>query len=145
MQSTEANWEDIVQYVFTVLATIAQHEDLSSGDKRGPSWVLSILELPIFPLITKHGAQKITALGSQIFVPDSELLNEHFKRKVDILDFGDHYIWDIIPVLRYSRAGLNYVSKYGNSDNMKVDVLEPVELDFKNLRDLWERRVALTR
>lgn len=145
MQSTEANWEDIVQYIFTVLTTIAQDEDLSSGDQKGPPWVLSILKLPIFPVITKHGLRKITALGSQIFVPDSELLNEHFKRKVDLLDFGNHYIWDIIPVLRYSRAGLNYLSKYSNPDSMKVDVLEPVELDFKNLRDLWERRVALTR
>lgn len=145
MQASSEAWETIVEYVFTVLNEIAQEDSVQNCFTTCPAWVAAILKLPIFPVTNKYGDKKITTLGAGGFVPDSEYLNEHFRGKVDVLDFGDHYIWDIIHVLKHSTAGLKYISEYRNSATMNVEVLEPVAIDTNTLNQIWKRRVALTR
>jgi len=145
MQASGETWETVVEYVFTILNEIAQEDFVQNCSTTCPAWVAAILKLQIFPIRIKHGGNKLTTLGPGIFVPDSEYLNDQFRGKVDILDFGDHYIWDIVPVLRYSTAGLKYISEYRTSATVEVQVLEPVAIDRNTLNEIWKRRVALTR
>ena len=93
---------------------------------------------------TSSGQGTIRALGPDIFVPDSEVLNESFRGKVDLLDFGENYIWDIVPVLRCSGATLKYLSDYNDTSTMEVKILEPVTDDTHTLEGVWRRRLALT-
>ena len=104
-----------------------------------------MMQLPIFPVVTAARTSEITYLSSSVFVLDSEFLNAFFKNKVDILDFGDNHIWDIIPVFRCSRVNLKYLSTYNDPTTINVKVLEPVTIDMHNLGILWKRRAELTR
>lgn len=130
-------------YVFQALSTIASDNEILSHTC--PAWVRSICCLSIFPVRTSSGQWIIRALGPDIFVPDSEVLNESFRGKVNLLDFGENHIWDIIPVLRCCGATLKYLSDYHNSSTMEVQILEPITDDIHTLVEVWKRRLALTR
>jgi len=106
---------------------------------------LSILQLPIFPITCIDGSHTTQHLSEGIFVPDSQLLNPHFAGKVDLLDFGTNHIWDILPVLRLSKAGLKYLSNYDKAESMEVKVVGPTREDSELNDIIRAKRTALTR
>lgn len=143
---SEPDWQNsIPRYVFTALSSIVQEGHFRKHPNRNPPWILSILRLPIFPILTKHQTVEITTLSPDIFVPDSELLNEQFKGKVNLLYFGDRHVRDLLPVLRCSDVDLKYVSAYDDPTTMDLKVIEPVDVDIDISSRLWGRREALTR
>jgi hypothetical protein len=135
----------VASYVFQALSSIAQDTRISCAPVTCPAWVRSILRLSIFPIRTSSGQCTLQALGPNIFIPDSEDLKESFQGKVNLLDFGDNYIWDVLPVLRCSEAALKYLSDYNDPSTMEVKILEPVTDDTDTLGEVWKRRLALTR
>ena len=147
MQRANQDWQTITQYVFTALYSIVEGGFVSPANQGSicPDWVKPIVRLAIFPVRTKFGGIKISALSHDIFIPDSELLNERFKGKVNLLNFGDNHIWNIMPVLRCSEVDIKYLSDYNDPGTMEVKVLEPASINYPMMRTLWQRRVALTR
>ena len=103
------------------------------------------LDLPIFPVTNRDGSNAIRNLSNTLFVPDNELLKPRFDGKVDMLDFGENHIWDIIPVLRYSEADLKYISAYNNPATMAIRIDPPVTRDHDCLGRIREKIVAFTR
>ena len=94
----------------------------STSPEDCPTWLRAILRLPIFPVATRDGSKTIQHLGDTIFVPDSELLNPLFQGKVDILDFGENHIWDIIDILKCSKSGSRFISNYNNPTTMEIQI-----------------------
>jgi hypothetical protein len=135
----------VSSYVFQALSSIANNTRNSLAQETCPSWARSILRLSIFPVRTSSGQLTLQRLGPDIFVPDSKVLNESFLGKVNLLDFGENYVWDVLPLLRCSDAGLKYLSDYTDPTTMEVKILEPVSDDTLTLREIWTRRLALTR
>lgn len=135
----------VSSYIFQALGSIANHTCNSLAQETCPSWVRSILRLSIFPVRTSSGQLTLQSLGPDIFVPDSEVLNESFQGKVKLLDFGGNCLLDVLPVLRCSDAGLKYLSDYTDPTTMEVKILEPVSDDTYTMREIWTRRLALTR
>ena len=142
MQLAGESPESISSYVFSALTSIIQEGHIMNTC---PSWVLSILQLPIFPVATKHGTVEITTLSPNIFVPNSELLNPLFAGKVNLLNFGDNYVRDIIPLLKCSGVDLKYLSTYNDPETMAVKLLQPVRDEVIISRDLFRKKEELTR
>lgn len=111
MQRANQDWQIITQYLFTALSSIVEGGFVSPAIQGSicPDWVKSIMRLTIFPVSTKFGGLKISTLSHDIFIPDSELLNERFKGKVNLLNFGDNHIWGIMPVLRCSEVDIIFI------------------------------------
>ena len=138
-------WISVTSYIFKALNSIVSHPCLCFPRERCPGWLQSILCLSIYPVRACSGFTTIRNLGPDIFVPDSELLNESFRGKVTLLDFGKNYIWDIIPILRCSKVGLRYLSEYNDPTTMEVKILEPVDDYAMMLKEIWIRKHDLTR
>jgi hypothetical protein len=137
--------KSIPQYLFTALSSIVQGGFVKENANSSPPWVLSILRLPIFPILTEDGTVTITNLTADIFIPDSELLNERFKGKVKLLYFGDNHIRDILPIIRCSDVDLQYVSSYDDPTTMDVKIERPITGHVSISKILFDRREALTR
>jgi len=144
MKDLSQNWKLIQQYVFTALESILPLVPKSIGS-HCPPWIMSILQLPIFPVTTSDGCNTTRSLCSSIFVPDSELLKPHFQGKVDILDFGASHVWDILPVLRCSKVNLKYLSDYNSQETMQIRVIPPQHEDTKIAEIIRGKKTALTR
>jgi hypothetical protein len=93
----------------------------------------------------KDSGVHITSLSSDVFVPDSELLNELFDKKVNLLYFQDNHIWDILPVLKCSDIDLKYISAYNDPKTMDIKVSKPVTDDENLEAVLQDRRHAMMR
>jgi hypothetical protein len=137
--SLAEHWKSIQGFVFKAMESIPQ----PSG--RLPSWISAILDLSIFPVETRHGSESIQALGRNVFIPDSVLLNPRFKGKVDILDFGDNHVWDILPLLRYSQKGIQFISSHDDPKRMAIEIIGPTVVDTCNLGRVNSRIGALDR
>ena len=138
-------WKGLQQYVFEALRLSILPSLPEPENPQCPSWILSILQLPIFPITCIDGSHTTQHLSEGIFVPDSQLLNPHFAGKVDLLDFGTNHIWDILPVLRLSKAGLKYLSNYDKAESMEVKVVGPTREDSELNDIIRAKRTALTR
>lgn len=141
--SMAENWKSIQNFVFKAMESILRV--LPQLCERLPSWVSAILDLPIFPVATRHGSESVQALGRNVFVPDSVLLNPRFRGKVDLLDFGDNHVWDILPLLRHARNGIQFVSSYDDPKRMAIEIIEPAVVDTDNLDRVKSRIGALNR
>lgn len=132
--------EDKVSYVFQALRSIARDTRISLTPRACPPWVRSILRLPIFPVKSAFGQSTLQALSPHVFVPDSEVLKECFQGKVNLLDFGENDVSEILPVLRCSDARLKYLSHYTSPSTMEVKILEPVsdEISSEEAYDIMQ-------
>jgi len=144
MKESSENWRLIQQYVFEALESMLPMLPEPVNSSRS-SWISAILQLPVFPVTASNDSKTIKSLSESIFVPDSELLNDHFKGKVDILDFGDNHIWDILRVLRWSTVQLKYLSDYNKTETMEMRVMPPEQEDAKLTDLIRSKRSALTR
>jgi len=144
LNSSPEHWELLQGYVFEALQSILPSLP-EPENPQCPSWISSILQLPIFPITSANGSNTIRPLSEGIFVPDSQLLNPHFAEKVDILDFGTNHIWDILPVLRRSTARIHYLSDYDKPEAMAVKVVPPTREDSDLGGIIRAKRSALTR
>src|SRR5438552_9998818 len=143
MKDKSEDWEFLQYFVFKCLESTLSFFCIST--EGCPSWLRSILRLPIFPITTQIGSSTIQYLSETIFVPDSELLNPLFQNKVDILDFGENHIWDITTVLRCSVVGLKFISDYNKPETMAIRIGYPVIQDNDNMGKVQEKKDALTR
>jgi hypothetical protein len=141
MKDSLENWEAIQRFVFQALSSLLPL--LPTFSESIPSWIMSILRLKIFPVTTRNGNKTIQALNAEIFVPDSILLNQLFQGKVDLLDFGQNCVWDILPILRCSDVPMQYLSYYDDQKAMRI--IPPVAKDPRITAILVDKRVALTR
>jgi hypothetical protein len=110
-------------YIFHALSSIAHEPRISFTSEACPEWIRSILRLPIFPVRNSDGQCTLQALGADIFVPDSDDLKDNFQGKR--LDFGEHPLGEILPVLRCSDVTLKYTSEQEPS-TMEVERPAPV-------------------
>jgi len=144
LNSSPEHWKLLQRYVFEALQSILP--SLPEPEKpQCPSWISSILQLPIFPITSADGSNTIRRLSEGIFVPDSQLLNPHFADKVDILDFGTNHIWDILPVLHRSTVRIHYLSDYDKAEAMEVRVVTPTQEDSELSDIIRAKRNVLTR
>lgn len=136
-------WTSIVKYLVNALRTPSNI--VREATRRCPTWIQSILHLPIFPVTAPNGDRILSRLHSDIFIPDSPRLNAKFKGKVKLLDFGDEYYWDILPLFKHSRVNLKWLSAYDNPETMDVRIIGPVDEDTESTDELNYKRGALMR
>jgi len=135
---------DVIQdYIFRALKSI--QSALPADCKVPPEWVSKIFTLPIFPITSPNGITRPGQLGDDTLVPDSVTLNEHFKGKVKLLDFGQKNLWDILPLFKSVRPGLGFISTYDDPTLTSVKVGGPTRDDIATTKLIGARRLALLR
>ena len=142
-KTTKDNTNLVARYVLKALKYLIPLVETPNADV---SWVRSILKLPIFPVISKDGARKLTSLGPNVFVPDFGLLNSLFQKKVDCIDAPISDIWALKPVLKLSDLSQgNYVSSYNDPRTMNVRIVGTVADVERTMEQLRVRRPAILR
>jgi hypothetical protein len=124
-------------YIFQALSSIVHEPGISFTPEACPDWICAILRLPIFPVRDGDGHCTLQALGADIFVPNSDYLKDNFQGKR--LDFGEHPIGEILPVLRCSDITLKYASEQELGVEIPAQVNETEisdEMSFDEANDI---------
>jgi len=141
---TQLSYKKWQRYLHKALVWIAREKTYISPS--GPKdWLFVILGLPVYPVLTPSGKTRYSTLKSSIAVPDSQGLLEHLKGKIEILDFGDLPVQEILPILKYARDPPTFLSTYDVQDGLQVTPTEPVFLDVFHSRLVGMKRTALSR
>ena len=132
------------KYLHKALEWIAREKKYMSPS--GPKdWLLKIFGLPVYPVRIRSGQARYSSLKSSIAVPDSQRLLGHLKGKIDILDFGDLPVQEILPILKCARDPPTFLSTYEVQEDLQVTAVDPVFLDVFHSRLVGMKRDALTR
>jgi hypothetical protein len=110
----------------------------------GPKdWLISILELPIFPVLDKSGRKRYSKLRASVTVPDSFLLLGALQNQLDLLDFGDLSLDFLVPLLKCAPHPPTFLSEHEKPENFSMVLVEPITPDTFHTRLIVRKLDAL--
>lgn len=141
LQGSYNKWQ---KYLYNALQFVVGESKYTSA--AGPKeWLLTILELPIFPVLCKSGTTCYSKLAPSVAVPNSSVLLGALKDQLDVLDFGDLPLGTLVPLLRCAPHPPTFLSDYESPENVSMVLVDPTTPDNVHARLIVRKLDALAR